>query len=182
MADEVPVLVGTLAFGLGINKAAVRAVIHLALPKSIEQYYQEAGRAGRDGLPADCLLLWQQRDTALLAHFIRNSAIPPRPAALGSATATFAISRRAKPAAIAASARISAKSRNGSPVTLATSALANRNGSRSPGIPSGLPGRSGHAGGQSRLLLPWAAPLGRRRPSPARWWRAERRAPRQRLP
>ncbi len=76
MAEEIPVLVGTLAFGLGINKAAVRAVIHLALPKSIEQYYQEAGRAGRDGLPADCLLLWQQRDAALLAHFIKELSDP----------------------------------------------------------------------------------------------------------
>ncbi len=70
MADEVRVLVGTIAFGLGINKAAVHAVIHLALPKSVEQYYQEAGRAGRDGLPADCLLLWQPRDSGLHAHFI----------------------------------------------------------------------------------------------------------------
>src|SRR5438309_871289 len=76
MSDEVRVLVGTIAFGLGINKAAVRAVIHLSLPKSIEQYYQEAGRAGRDGLPADCLLLWQKRDAGLLAHFIEQVEDP----------------------------------------------------------------------------------------------------------
>ena len=76
MSDQVPVLVGTVAFGLGINKAAVRAVIHLSLPKSIEQYYQEAGRAGRDGLPADCVLLWQKRDAGLLAHFIEQLTDP----------------------------------------------------------------------------------------------------------
>jgi ATP-dependent DNA helicase RecQ len=76
MADEVRVLVGTIAFGLGINKASVRSVIHLSLPKSIEQYYQEAGRAGRDGLPANCVLLWQKRDAGLLAHFIGQVTDP----------------------------------------------------------------------------------------------------------
>src|SRR4030088_889221 len=70
MAREVRVMVGTMAFGLGINKAAVRAVIHLSLPKSVEQYYQEAGRAGRDALPADCFLFWQKKDTGLHAFFI----------------------------------------------------------------------------------------------------------------
>jgi len=76
MSDEVRVMVGTIAFGLGINKAAVRAVIHLALPKSLEQFYQEAGRAGRDGLPADCVMLWQKKDAGLLAHFAQQFTDP----------------------------------------------------------------------------------------------------------
>jgi ATP-dependent DNA helicase RecQ len=72
MSGEKRVLVGTIAFGLGINKPDVRAVIHLSLPKSIEQYYQEAGRAGRDGKEADCVMLWQPRDIGLLTHFIQQ--------------------------------------------------------------------------------------------------------------
>jgi ATP-dependent DNA helicase RecQ len=76
MADEVRVMVGTMAFGLGINKAAVRAVIHLSLPKSVEQYYQEAGRAGRDALPADCFLFWQKKDVGLHVFFIGKMEDP----------------------------------------------------------------------------------------------------------
>ena len=72
MTEEVHVLVGTIAFGLGINKPNVRAVIRLGLPDSIEQFYQETGRAGRDGLPADCFLFWQKKDNALRAFFINQ--------------------------------------------------------------------------------------------------------------
>ena len=76
MSGDADILVGTVAFGMGINKSAVRAVIHLSLPQSIEQFYQEAGRAGRDGAPADCVMLWQKRDAGLLAHFAGQIADP----------------------------------------------------------------------------------------------------------
>ncbi len=73
MRDEVDVVVATVAFGMGIDKPDVRFVVHYDLPKNIEGYYQETGRAGRDGLPAEALLLFGAQDMVMARRLVENS-------------------------------------------------------------------------------------------------------------
>lgn len=72
--DNVQVMVATIAFGMGIDKPDVRFVLHVDLPNNVEGYYQEIGRAGRDGLRADCLLLFSYGDVDTIQYFIRQGA------------------------------------------------------------------------------------------------------------
>ena len=83
-SGEIRCMVSTVAFGMGVDKSDVRLIVHYEMPSSLDRYYQETGRAGRDGAPAQCVMLYDQADRRRQSHFVsrlpQDSTAAPAPA------------------------------------------------------------------------------------------------------
>jgi ATP-dependent DNA helicase RecQ len=137
-AERLHVIVATVAFGMGIDRSDVRLVVHAGMPKSLEAYQQETGRAGRDGLPAECLLLYSAADAAKWRSLMERSAEEgdgdPEFAAgaAGAAAADAALRRRRRAAGTVRSASTSGRPTTSRTAAPATSASTNSRRSRRP--------------------------------------------------
>lgn len=94
--DKVKIMVATVAFGMGINKPNVRYVIHYDMPKSLEEYYQEIGRAGRDGLASHALLLYSGGDIHKIRFFFEDAADPEKAEALLQGMIRYATAKKCR--------------------------------------------------------------------------------------